>query len=590
MSRAGGNSPVATSTPAPQEPRSGADANDLGPGPLSGRVRPVEWALLAVALIVSLALRFHALGTPGLWVDEAYTVNVSLRPLGELLAQLQADDAPPFYYLLQSGMLRIFGTSEFSVRLLSAIASSLTTVVLWAWARRLGAAGIVAILWSATSIAVFYAQQARSYALLHLGVALLLWLGTRIWESPRPERRDSVAFLLVALGLLYAHNLAVWTLLAAFAWIAPRYRSDRRTGLLLLGAFSLGAVPWVTATVSQLGVHAELNEWMGKWWETHSLWLGPLYSLGVFANGTAAWVRPPTPFASLPSAYTLAAYVVWAMVASGIVLAAITTVRPRLRAGALGPWLLLAAPFAGLVLTTLVIGPAYVVGRTDTFALVPFVGLLGWGFSRHRIGWGLTLFWMAIGAWLVWTPTSNPKATDRDLATWIGSEVENGDAVVVSALGRPTLEHYATRDGWRARLGDLRAYPAVLDENPAAVFPTPVDSVAAYESEARALRARWEATGTRNVWILTLLLGTEHAGFPAGGALPMPPPAARATLTANDLPYPMSVLVYSLRGLEPVDVLREYRQDWVGGDRVVLRIPTREFISPDSLKPIGAGS
>ena len=577
-----------------------------------GRVSPVDWALLAIALIVSAAFRFHALGAQGLWVDEAYTVNVSLRPLGELFAQLRADDAPPLYYLLQSGILRIFGTSELAVRLLSAVASLLTTLVLWTWARRFGAAGIVALAWSTTSIAVFYAQQARSYALLHLGVALLLWLGTRIHESSRPRPRDSWCFLLTALGLLYAHNLAVWTLLAASVWVAPAFLKERRTGGLVLGAFVVGSIPWAVATLSQLGVHTELNEWMGKWWESHSLWLGPFYSIGVFANGTSAWVRPPTPFPSLPEAYALAAYLIWGAVGAGLALALVGTVRTKLRPRDVGVWVLFAAPFLGLVLTTLIVGPAYVVGRTDTFALVPFVALVGWGWSRHKIGWALLAMWIAVGSWLVFAPTSNPKSTDRALATWMSNEIETGDAVVVSALGRPTLEYYATRNGWRSRLGDLRAYPALLDENPAAVFPTPIDSLTSYASEAKSLRAEWERAGTRNVWILAVLLGPQGAtessptgtdsspngggaspsarpGFPAPGAVPMPPPGSRSRLTANDLPYPMSVLVYTLRGLEPVDVLREYRQDWVGGERVALRIPAREFVVLDSLQPIESG-
>jgi hypothetical protein len=239
---------------------------------------------------------------------------------------------------------------------------------------------------------------------------------------------------------------------------------------------------------------------------------------------------------------------------------------------------------------------------------------------------------------------------DRALAAWMGDEVARGDAVVVSALGRPTLEHYSRQGGWEDQLGDLRAYPAELDRNPAAVYPTPLDSLPSYEAQARELRGRWEEERAPHIWILAQLapLGpssssttappagggnpdvagggnsgvagggnsdvaggvtsdmatdapaepgmsggsanrpgaTARVGFPTAGSDPMPPPPSRRTITANDLLYPMSVLVYTLRGLEPVDVLREYRQDWLGGERVALRIPRSQFVPLDSLQAI----
>ena len=577
---------------------------------------------LTAALLLGAGLRFHSLGEPGLWVDEAYTVGIAHGPLSALFAQLRADDAPPFYYLVQAGLLRLLGSSESAARSLSAFASLGALVLLYRWGRRFGtvAACFVAFAWGASNLAVFYAQQARSYALLHLGVAALLLLGSRIWEAranpeagppiPRAPTRDELLFVLVSLGLLYTHNLAVWTLLAAWAWILPAFRGRFGRLALFAGTFLLGAVPWTIATLGQLGVHGELNAWMGGWWETHPLALGPIYSLGVFSNGTSSWVRPPTPFPSLAPGRALLVYAVWGSVGLGLVLAAFRSLPGRFRPLAsqhLGPspptrpaistgaWLLLGIPLGGLLVTTLFLGPAYVVGRTDTFALVPFIALLGLGWSTRPRSWGAVAvgLWVLVGIWVVLGPHSVGKGTDRALATWIGSEVVPGDAVVVSALGRPTLEHYALQGGWRERLGDLRAYPAELDRNPAAVYPTPLDSVASYQAQARVLRARWEAEGSPHVWILAPLAPipdpaatTGRPGFPGPGAEPLPPPALRRTITANDLLYPTSVLLYTLRGLEPVTVLREYRQDWVGGERIALRIPRDQFVPLDSLQKI----
>lgn len=602
---------------------------------------------LVLALSLGAALRLPDLGAPGLWVDEAYTAQVASGPLGSLLRQLRADDAPPFYYLLQAGVLRLLGTSEFAVRFLSALASLGTTALLFLWARRFGAgaAAFVSLTWSTSTLAIFYAQQARSYALLHLGVAALLLLGTRLHQdldrrgrakdgagAPALDRRAGLAFAAVGLALLYTHNLAVWTLAAAWLWVLPSLRLRPRFAALLCGGFFLGALPWLASSLGQLGVHGELNAWMATWWQERALLLAPLYSLGVFANGTAAWVRPPIPLPALDPRLTLLAFAIWAAVGAGLVAAGLAAVRGSTRrnrplsradhvvgdlpspiAGAkeapgaapppgkstfrgrtvLGPWLLLVAPFLGLLATTTFLGPAYVVGRTDTLALVPFIALvaLGWARSPRPLGLLALVVWTGVGMAVSYAPEHNPKGTDRALASWLGTAVSPGDVVVVTALGRPTVEHYAQRGGWLDDLGDLRAFPGVLDRNPAAVFPTPLDSLASYEGEAYALRAAWESAGVSHVWLLATRaeMTKRSAGvtaFPAAGAPPAAPPAERATVTANDLLYPTSVLLYALRGLQPVAVLREYRQDWVGGERVAIGIPRTTFVARDSLAAI----
>jgi hypothetical protein len=43
------------------------------------------------------------------------------------------------------------------------------------------------------------------------------------------------------------------------------------------------------------------------------------------------------------------------------------------------------------------------------------------------------------------------------------------------------------------------------------------------------------------------------------------------------------VLVSVLAGLKPTEIAWEYRQDWVSGDRVVLRIPRSSWVPLDSI-------
>ena len=64
---------------------------------------------------------------------------------------------------------------------------------------------------------------------------------------------------------------------------------------------------------------------------------------------------------------------------------------------------------------------------------------------------------------------------------------------------------------------------------------------------------------------------------------PAAPPPGRQTITANDVSYPLNLLVASLVGLHPVTVEWEYLQDWVGADRYVLRVDREHWVPIDSL-------
>jgi hypothetical protein len=100
--------------------------------------------------------------------------------------------------------------------------------------------------------------------------------------------------------------------------------------------------------------------------------------------------------------------------------------------------------------------------------------------------------------------------------------------------------------------------------------------------EARALRRSLEERGVKRVWCVAVLAATKTVW----ANHPTAPPAERKTIDANAVRYPTSILVHSFVGLEPVSVAAEFRQDWVGGERVLLEIPRATWIDPDSLPSV----
>ena len=621
-------------------------------------VLPAPGTILAVGLLVAAAsIRFFHLGAEGLWVDEAWTgLLVRVSP-GRLLGALRNDDAPPLFYLLQTLVTAVAGRGEWGLRLLPALAGTAAVVATWRLTRhRAPRAAIPATAaMGFSTVAVHYAQQARSYALLHL--LAVLALGAALSLRERPGKRTGAWLLLACFGLAYNHNLGILVVAAAVATgVVPLIatRPHRRTGLALLGILALGMFPWLAALLPQLGTHNAGNTWMAAWWTGRGgLLLGPVYTLAALANGTGGALHLQVPLPTFPSSLAALRWAAWALGALGLVSATTAAFELRQAPGGrgasggpvasppgdtqrellVGAAVFTVVPLLGLVVISLLAGPVYVVGRTDTLALPGLALLLGIGWTRgplcprrgasplrglcHR--WWRLLAPIATVSWIVlgiaalapsWSGEGRTaKGSDRALATLLASEIEPGDAVVFSALSRPTLEYYGRRLGWWDRAGWKGSFPASFDRNAAGSWSAPLDSAAAWRQQAIALRQNWERRHTGTIWVLALrdsdatdpTVGSDRAGaddaagrapdgtaFNGGTPSPWPsrpalPPAARSRRGAASLGYPGNVLVSVLAGLQPAEIAWEYRQDWVSGDRVVLRLPRSSWVPLDSI-------
>ena len=135
--------------------------------------------LVMVVLLLATAVRFHRLGAQSLWYDEGVAYAHSLRSLPELIPLLQRNVHLPAYFTALGWWQDLAGSSEFGLRMLSALCS----VISVAWTYALGArlfhpvAGLAAAaLVALNSFSIYYAQEARMYAMLTAVAAGSMWL------------------------------------------------------------------------------------------------------------------------------------------------------------------------------------------------------------------------------------------------------------------------------------------------------------------------------------------------------------------------------------------------------------------------------
>lgn len=167
------------------------------------------WNLMLIAVW---GLWLHRLDARDLSFDEVATWYIARRPLPEMFQYLRGAiyEHPPVYYTLTHFWMRATGTKEFTLRLFS-VCTALVALPLVGWVMRRTPVGplrglVPALLLAAMPGFVYYARNARMYALgavwviLSSGLFLRGWLNTRSW--PRWH-----AFVL--LGIV--HLLAIFT-------------------------------------------------------------------------------------------------------------------------------------------------------------------------------------------------------------------------------------------------------------------------------------------------------------------------------------------------------------------------------------------
>ncbi len=155
-------------------------------------------AILAAVLAAGALLRFYAIGRKSLWLDEAVTLTyvAECRYTEMLAVVIERDAHPPLYYaLIHLWMQRSAGAAW--ARAFSAVAGVATLVAFWLLARVLLPRGAHCRQWApalaatallaASAFHVYFAQEARHYALAAFFVTLSWYFFVELLAGRRLE-------------------------------------------------------------------------------------------------------------------------------------------------------------------------------------------------------------------------------------------------------------------------------------------------------------------------------------------------------------------------------------------------------------------
>jgi mannosyltransferase len=224
------------------------------------RIPRLSWgaAVVAAIVVIGVVLRFYT--RSDLWLDEALSVNIARLPIHDLQNALRHDGAPPLYYVILHGWIRLFGTGDTAVRALSGVFSVATLPLAWFAGKRFGGrlVGWFAVLVLATSpYAIRYGTESRMYALVMLLVFAGYLAVLRAVERSTLGRLGVVA--LVFALLVYAQYWSFYLVAVAvlvLAWRAVRAEPGEvpRAAWRCLAAIVVGTLTfaaWIPTFVYQ---------------------------------------------------------------------------------------------------------------------------------------------------------------------------------------------------------------------------------------------------------------------------------------------------------------------------------------------------
>jgi mannosyltransferase len=407
------------------------------------RARSRAFWIVAGLTLLAAGLRFATLGVQAYHHDEIVTASRVLR--GDFFHAMEAvgfsESAPPLYYVLAWASTQLTGTGEFGLRSFSALAGVATVPVAYLLGAELRGrrAGIAAAaLVAVNPMLLWYAQEARSYALLALLSAAAALFYVRALRGGR--RRDLTAWGIFSALALATHYFAIFPVAFEAAWLLWRRRRAAFAGLWIVALVGLALTPLVIHQAS-LG-HAE---WIGGRSLGHRLWeVGVTFFIGETGDIIA---RPET---LLPAVVPLLA----ALAALGLL--ALRGDREERWAGGLMLAVASATIAVPALLALLAPSKDYVLARNLMPALVPLLAALAVGVTVRAtkragvvIASLLVVYSLGFSIWASASP--NLQRPDWDAVAARLGEPTAPRATVLWTLGAASLRYYLSTGSFQAQ-------------------------------------------------------------------------------------------------------------------------------------------
>ncbi|MES2766345.1 MAG: glycosyltransferase family 39 protein [Bacteroidota bacterium] len=221
--------------------------------------------LLFIVTLLGAILRFYGLAHESFWLDETASAIWAHKPVAEIL-QMQGEVHPPLYYLLLSFWVKVFGGSDFSLRAVSAIFSTVSIPLLYFTARELfknkNTALISSLFLAVAQFHLQFSQEARSYTMMVFLVIASMYSVLRFLKTG--SFKNAILYIFTSVLLLYSHNFGAFFLITQnifFLIFKREYAASFKKWILVQSIIALIFLPWLGVMMRQAAA-IEGNYWI----------------------------------------------------------------------------------------------------------------------------------------------------------------------------------------------------------------------------------------------------------------------------------------------------------------------------------------
>lgn len=206
--------------------------------------------LVFIIVILAAVLRVYHLGYQDIWYDEVGSIHQATSNLPTLFSGFHLS---PLYYLILRFWIKLFGISEFSLRLPSAIFGIASVYLIY----KLGKAlfdkwvGVISSFILAISpFHLFYSQEARHYSLFLLLTLLSMLFSLKLIENKHTPNKAYIFYVASTIMLLYTNIFGLFILAIQNVFFLLKRSEEKkkwfRTQLLILVIFLFWLIPFNT--------------------------------------------------------------------------------------------------------------------------------------------------------------------------------------------------------------------------------------------------------------------------------------------------------------------------------------------------------
>ena len=208
-----------------------------------------EWVMLVLILAVAAAVRFYRIGAQSFWIDEILSLDASVASGGASFWERLLYNVHGPLHAVIIHLLRSVSVSEGVLRAPSAVAGTLSVLLLYRWLVMLGRRDIAlygALFFALSPFNLYYSQELRFYALMVMFALITLMAYERFLENP--SYRNGALLGLASAAATLSHFSALFLAAGLFIHLIVTGRMKGRhlaSGCIAVLVLLVLVSPWI---------------------------------------------------------------------------------------------------------------------------------------------------------------------------------------------------------------------------------------------------------------------------------------------------------------------------------------------------------